>query len=549
MTHQFARYLVPVIASAVFISGCSGSGSGSNRADTGKQSATKPSAPVKGGTLTIAINGQVVSIDAHQQADWNSMGAVFNLYDGLLTVDSKNELRPLLAEKWEASPDGKRFTFTIRKGAKYHDGTPITAKTLKSNLERVLSADLKSPQKADYDKLDKIEAPDDEHLIISWQTPTEPIQFFANRVSSPWALSPDVAAAKGKDFALAPVGSGPFKFESYTADDRLVLVRNDDYWAGAPYLDKLVARIIPDANTRRVEMEAGTIDVLMDVPPKDVQALKDKGMKITRGPAAGMQALALNLSKAPMNDLLVRKAVAYAIPKDALIKKVLFDYATPSVTGTHPASWGVNTDVKGYDFNPEQAKKLLDDAGWKPGPDGIRVKDGKRLAITYAARNDETWMLIAQTVQESLKNIGIDVTIDAKDWGAFLEAMRAGNYDVAYWSLGGYSFEPQGFTWNLRSTAYWNVSQINKSPETKALSKQIDDLLNAGEAEIASKEKRGQIYKEFQKQIVDNVLMVPLWHLDRVTAVQPWVEGLDVPTLISSVRAEKAWINPAAKQK
>lgn len=553
MRNRVARLLVPFIALAILLAGCSSpSSSGTGAAqETGNQTqgTATPSGPVKGGTLTIAINGQVVSIDAHQQADWPSMAAIINMYDGLLIAGSDNELRPLLAEKWEASADGKTFTFTIRSGATHHDGTPVTAQSLKQNLERVLLDELKSPQKSGYDKLESIEAPDDRTLIIKWQTPTDPGVFFASRITGPWAASPEATTAKGKDFALSPVGSGPFKFESYAADDRLVMTRNDTYWGGAPYLDKVVARIIPDSNTRRIEMEAGTIDVMLDVLPKDVKALEAKGIKIVRGPAVSMQALSLNLAKAPMSELAVRKAVAHAVPKEVMIEKLLYGYATPSVTGTHPRSWGVNKDVKGYEYNLEKAKQILDEAGWKVGPDGIRLKDGKKLSVVFSSRNEEQWMLIAQTVQESLKSIGFEVTIDAKDWGAFLEGVRAGNYDLSYWSLGGVSFEPQGFTWNLLSGSYWGISQIDKSPATKELSQKVDDLINRGDAEIADRENKGQIYKEFQQLIVDEVLIVPLWHMDRLTAVQPWVEDLEVPTLNPIVRADKAWINPEAKKK
>lgn len=538
--------LALALATTVFLAGCASTPS-ATPTPSAPPAAPTVTGPVKGGTLTIAVNSQVVSTDPHQQSDWNTMSSLWNIFDHLIGIDNDNNLVPMLAESWSASADGKTFTFKIRSGATYHDGTPITAESLVKNMDRIMDESLAAPARSTFLNMEQIVAEGD-NLIVHWKSSFVPGQWFNDRLIHPFAVSPDVAIAQGKDFALKPIGSGPFIFESYATDDRVVAVRNDNYWAGAPYLDRVVARIIPDANTRRIEMEAGTIDVMLDVNPKDVAALQKRGIRIVRGPAASMQSLAVNLAKAPTNELAVRQAVAYAVNKPALIDKLLFGFATISTTGTHPASWGVNKDVKGYDYDVAAAKKALEDAGWRVGTDGVRVKDGQRLSLTFLARNDEQWLLIAQAVQENLSQVGFEVTLDTKDWGAFLDAMRAGQYDIAYWSLGGASFEPQGYTWNLLSTAHWNVSQINKTDATKALSEQVDGLLKAGEAEVGDQAKRGEIYKEFQKLVVDNVLLVPLWHNDRVTAVQPWVEDLVTPTLVSPVRAEKAWINPDKKK-
>lgn len=551
MRKRLIPVLAALLAAAVAIAGCSSKPAGNTGGNSGSSPApAAPAAkkqPVKGGTLTIAIPGQVVSVDPHKQWDSNSMAALDNMVDTLMTPGPDNKLRPLLAESWSASPDGKVFTFKIRKGAKFHDGTEVNAEAVKKSIDRVMQDELKSPQKANWAKLDKVVVKDSHTLEIYWKEPAIPEQFYLDTFWRSFIVSPAAIEKYGMDLAQNPVAAGPFKFESYKADDRLVMARFDEYWGGAPYLDKVVARIIPESNTRRVEMEAGTIDVLIGVEPKDVAAFEKKGIKIVRGPAPSMASLAMNLNRPPFDDVKVRQAVAHAIDKDALIKKVLFGYATPSVTGTHPISPGAAKDVKGFDYNPEKAKQLLDEAGWKVGPDGVRVKDGKRLSVTIAARNDETWMLISQVAQEALKNIGFEATIDAKDWGAFLEAMRTGNYDLGYWRLNGNTFEPQGYTWNLLSSSYWAVNQLNKSEKYKDLQKKVDDLLNAGAQEL-DQTKRYAIYAEFQKLIVDNVIFVPLWHEDRLVAVQPWVQDLEVPTLVPFVRADKAWIDPDLKK-
>lgn len=544
MRNRLAPVLAVVVAASVALAGCS--------SKPGEQPVKPPVSsnkePLKGGTLTVAIPGQVVSVDPHKQWDSNSMAALDNMVDTLMTPGPDNKLRPLLAESWSASPDGKVFTFKIRKGVKFHDGTELTAEAVKLNIERLLTDELKSPQKANWAKLDHLEAKDPETLVIYWQEPAIPDQFYLDTFWRSFIASPAAIEKLGADLSQNPAAAGPFKFESYQSDDRLVMSRFDGYWGGAPYLDKLVARIIPEANTRRVEMEAGTIDVLIGVEPKDVSPLEQKGIQIVRGPAPSMQAFAMNLNRAPFDDVKVREAVAHAIDKDALIKKVLYGYATTSATGTHPASPGAAKDITGFDYNVEKAKQLLEQAGWQPGPDGVRVKNGKKLAITIAARNDETWLLISQVAQESLKQIGFEVTIDSKDWGAFLDAMRLGNYDLGFWKLNSNTFEPSGYTWNLLSSSFWAVNQLNKSEQYKDLQKKVDDLINGGAQEM-DETKRYAIYHDFQKTIVDNVLFIPLWHEDRLVAVQPWVQGLEVPTLVPFVRADKAWIDPDLKKK
>lgn len=550
MRNRLVPVLGALLAATVAIAGCSSSSKGPDAppVTTPKTEApAAPKTPVKGGTLTIAIPGQVVSVDPHKQWDSNSMAALTNMVDTLMTPGADNELRPLLAESWSASEDGKVFTFKIRQGVKFHDGTDVNAEAVKKSIDRLLVDEMKSPQKANWAKLDKLVVKDPYTLEVYWTEPAIPNQFYLDTFWRSFIVSPAAIDQYGMDLAQNPVAAGPFKFESYKADDRLVMARNDQYWGGAPLLDKLVARIIPESNTRRVEMEAGTIDVLIGAEPKDVKVFEEKGIKIVRGPAPGMQAFALNLNKAPFDDVKVRQAVAHVIDKDALINKVLFGYATPSVTGTHPISPGAVKDIKGYELNPDKAKQLLDEAGWKVGPDGVRVKNGQRLSVTIAARNDETWMLISQVAQEALKNIGFEATIDAKDWGAFLEAMRTGNYNMGFWSLNGNTFEPQGYTWNLLSSSYWAVNQLNKSEQYKDLQQKVDDLLNSGSQEL-DQTKRYAIYAEFQKLIVDNVIFVPLWHADRLIAVQPWVQDLEVPTLVPFVRADKAWIDTSLKK-
>jgi peptide/nickel transport system substrate-binding protein len=505
--------------------------------------ATAAVRPVSGGTLTIMIPSTVASINPVHEADWNSDEAIFNLFDAMLTFDNDNRPRGLLATSWEASEDAKTFTFHLRPGVKFTDGTPADAKALVENMNWIMDPANKSPEAAQrFTQLDHVEAPDPGTFVIKMKVPQIPDTFFSGFLLGPYWASP-AAFADAAAFDRHPVGSGPFMFGEYVADDHLLLKRNDGFWGGRPYLDAVRVRMVPNTATQRDELLAGTVDFAFGVAASDVKTLQAKGIRIIAGSHPGLQMISVNLNSPFCADLAVRQAMAYAIDKQAIITKVLYGYADVSTTLVIPSSPGFDRTIKGYDYDPAKARQVLAADGWTPGSDGIMVRDGKPLQLTMITQNQPTWLLICQIIQQELKQVGIGVKIQQMDWATFLNNMRAGKYDIAYWSLGGTSFSSVGYTDNLLSTQYWNVSQITKNPAMADLSKQIDQIVTAAQSEIDTA-KRHRLMSQFQQLVVDQLPAIPLWHTQNINAMQPWVHGLEAPSQYAICRAEKAWIAP-----
>lgn len=520
-----------LIAAAMVTLAACGSGSPSTAATHGNGSATSTgspassgsSAPVSGGTLTIALDTNPVSLDPALEADWNSRQAIGYMYDTLMNVGPGGKFQPVLATSWNVSSDGLTYTFHLRKGVKFQDGTPFNAAAVAYNFDRMLNKDFNSKDYATLEPYIKsVKAQGDSTVVFHLKKPWANFLAEASWVST--MVSPTAARKYGANFYKHPVGTGPFMFKSYTPGSSLILVRNPNYWGGKVYLKEIKEEIIPDMNTQVLDVEAGKIDVMYAPPPKDVALLKKHGISIQERQTPAFSMLSLNVAKGPTADLAVRQAIAHAVDRQAIIQKVLYGYAAVSRAGLPKASPYYNADVPSMSYDPAKAKQTLDQGGWKVGKGGVRYKDGKPLAVTILATTQGSWGTISQILQQELTQVGFQAKIETQDWGTFLNSMRAGDYNIAYWYLGGFTNQASDGTMNMYSKAYWNVSQITKQPKLKSVMQQIDSLYNqeVGQADVT---KRRALLDKFQQLMYKNEIMVWLWNPTTLFAMQPYVKG------------------------
>ncbi|MBT9258995.1 MAG: hypothetical protein KM310_04455 [Clostridiales bacterium] len=508
---------------------------------TGGNEAQAPGAdqPTPGGTAVILVNANPVSLDPAFIRDWTTRQAAHYLYDTLVYVDENDEIQPLLAESWQVSEDGLVYTFHLREGVRFHDGTPFDAEAVKINMDRLLDPEVGSRHLATLaPMIDKVEAVDP--LTVRFYLKRPDANFLPEMSWSSMMASPKALETYGKDFGQHPVGTGPFRFQSFEPDSSLELVANEDYWQGRPLLDGLKIRVVPEKSSQLVEMEAGNGHVVYSVPPKDVKRLRDAGIIVEERTTASYQMLALNLASGPTSELAVRKAIARAIDRDAIIEKVLYGYAEKSRAGVPSASPYYNEDVPMVEYNPEEAKALLDEAGWKEGPSGAREKDGQPLFVKILTSDDEQRVLISQIVAEQLEKIGFKTKIETLEWASYLEAMRAGRYHISFWSLGGFSLPASDGSANLKSDAYWNVSQIKDAPDLKEVAARIDGILDRSDV-TADPQERREILKEFQLLTQEYQLKVWLWHAKGLTAISPQLRDYQLYNY-DIVWLPKAWL-------
>ncbi len=481
--------------------------------------------PQKGGVVSIAVGGDPHSLDYHLQSDWVSRQALQPMFESLLYYDENEELQPMLAEDWDYSEDGMTFTFYLREDVKFHDGTDFNAEAVKFNFDRILDPEVDSRHLPTFEPyLDEVEVVDEYtvrfHLLEPWG------DFLGQVTWSSMMQSPTAIEEMGDDYANNPVGTGPFMFDEYEPDSHIDYVRFEDYWGGEPYLDGIRIRVIPEASTRVVELEAGTLDMAYGVEAKDVARLEDAGVIVEERSTATYQTLAVSLPDGPVAERDVRRAVAHAIDRQTIIDEILDGAAEISRAGVPSDSPYYSENVPELEYDPEKAKQLLEDAGWELD-NGIRYKDGEKLEMDILTSDAEQRVLISEIMQEQLSRIGFDADVTTLEWGAYLDAMRAGDYHVSYWSLATYAHELGTGTMNLRSDAHWNVSGIYEHPELAEVSERIDEIVEEV-AVTVDVERRAELLEEFQMMVVEEVLFVPMWHVLSHNPVQPWVHGYEL---------------------
>ena len=332
-----------------------------------------------------------------------------NIYEGLVKTNSKGEFVPGLATKWEVSPDGKVYTFFLRKGVKFHNNEPFNAQVAKWNLERAKAEDTKNVHPEYFRGILKIDTPDDYKLVATLADVDA--LFIAHMAEGDAVMLP----MKGYENAnTTPIGTGPFKFVQWVRGDRVEMVRFDGYWnPELPYLDKVTIKFIGDASAQIAALKAGDIDVLgwISAPEAAAELSKDKRFKVYAGTTTGEVIMSTNNKAKPFDNKKVRQAVALAIDRQTVVDLVMFGYGTP--IGSH---WSPSTpyykDLTGkFAYNPAKAKALLAEAGY---PNGFEATIQLPSIYSYSRRAGEV-------IADMLGQVGIKLKIEIVDWGFWID--------------------------------------------------------------------------------------------------------------------------------
>lgn len=380
-------------------------------------------------TLTVATPGDVyITRDRIMLAIWPDNP---NVCETLVTMSHDFQMEPGLATDWEYMGDNT-FRFTLREDVTFHDGTPFTADAVEYSMQRVVEIDHTLSTSIEEDSVTVV----DEHTVDI--TPAEenlrlPEQMVHNFMS---------IVAPGSDPAEEPVCTGPFEFEEYEPNERLVVSRFDDYWGEPAQLDELVFRFLPDASARRLALESGDVDLIYDLPLQQVPDFQDRsGFQVAVPDAGANYVIGQNIRGEEPHTILaeedVRRALAMSIDREAIAEDLFQGLAEVADTVSPP---GVLSDaaaeVEGIPYDPEGAEELLDAAGWTPGADGIRERDGRRLSLVTLAQFDVNPELL-QFLQAHAREVGIDLDLQrAPDAAAYADQIDAGEFDidVNYWN-------------------------------------------------------------------------------------------------------------------
>jgi peptide/nickel transport system substrate-binding protein len=369
---------------------------------------------VRGGTLTFATGADPDSLDP--QNTQSNPGEQVNrmMHENLVRFSTKMQLEPALAESWSSSKDGLTWTFKLRKGVKFHDGTPFDAKAVKYFFDRVLGEE--KPFKASLytPVVQGAEIVDGSTVRVVLKQPFGAFLFIMAH-SAGAIVSPTAHQKWGKDLALHPVGTGPFKFVEWVKGDHVTMERNDAYWGGAPNLDRVVVKTVREDQSRVLMLESGDADLIVNIPTEEIPRLKkDPRFTIESSPTARALFIVINVKKKPFDDVRVRQALNYAVNRDAIVKELFQNNAQVVASHVSPLQNGY-AQLSGYAYDPKKAKELLAQAGhptlkvklWSPK--GRFVKDYE----------------LAQAVQQDLAAVGVEATLSTMEWGAYLAATKA----------------------------------------------------------------------------------------------------------------------------
>lgn len=479
-----------------------------------------------GGTATLVLGANPASWDL-TTSTWITWQGVNFLYDRLLNFDENENLTPGLATEWSVSEDGLEYTLMLREGVQFHDGTPFNAEAVQFNIQRHIDKPV-SAFNAAFSAVERIDLVDDSTVTIVLGE-TRPNFIYEGLAQ--WGalqLSPTSYAEQDPDnYGNPPVGTGPFVFESYEPGSLIVYKRNDNYWAGAPLLDEVRVKIIPEPAVQLTEIEAGAADWIL-LNPKDVGTAEDIGLVVESNITPGSQFISLNVSRGVTSELAVRKAIALAIDRDTLIEALAYGYAEKSRAGVNEVSRFYDESIPMIEYDPDEAGRVLDGAGWALADDGVRERDGEKLVVSILSTDFVDWGLYNQAIQEQLKQVGIDSTITSLEWNAYLDQWREnqGDWQVTYHSQGSIMAATAPIQASWAPSNFWSITQIDDAttPELMALSEQLEALYQEF-LTVVDETRQKEIASEAQALFQENQLTVWLWHAATLAAIQPRLKG------------------------
>ncbi|MFF3444884.1 ABC transporter substrate-binding protein [Streptosporangium sp. NPDC002721] len=432
------------------------------------------------------------------------------IFDGLMSRAPDLTLRPALAaDEPVVAEDGKSVTFTLREGLKFHDGKPLTSQDVEYTYEALLDPANNSTIRSDYSAIEDVAAPDARTVVFRLKHPYAPL---VQRTTL--GIVP-----KGTLEKTRPVGSGPYRFVSWTPGDKIVLEADKEYWGGAPAIPRLVLAFAPDDNVRATRIRAGDFDATV-LPPKAATGLRGQaGLTVYDVPSADYRAVMFPMTQPVTGDRAVRRAFSLALDRQAMADTILAGAGTPAYGPISPDTGWHNPEVTGGAADPVAAGKLLDEAGWIPGEDGIREKDGKKAQFTlmYPA-GDSLRKELALAAASDAKRIGLLVEPAGLDWDA-IEA-RLGE-DAAVMGFGS-PYDPDYVNYELFHSDFKGQGFLNPGRYDNP---EVDRLLEQGRA-AGDKAERERAYTGFQKIVRDDEVFSYLVFLKHVYVVRGRYEGI-----------------------
>jgi len=468
--------------------------------------------PADPNTVTVAIESSPTNLDPRIGVDAQSERIDELVFDSLVKKDAHFNLQPDLATSWE-TPNPLTYIFHLRTRVKFQNGQPFTARDVKWTLDTMRNHSILTSKYQAYRNIASIDAPDPQTIIIHMNQPDAALL---------WNLSDGalgiVPYGSGRDFQQYPIGTGPFRFVSQELDKEVVLERNPLSWQTVPKIAKLRFEVVPDEMTRALALRKGSADVASNALSPDMiwSMRNDKSLSVAESPGTIVQYLTFNLRDPYLRDTRVRQAIAYAVNRPMIIATLLRGMARPADSLLPPNHWAYTGDVAHYDYNPQRAKQLLDDAGYKPGSDGIRFH------LTMKTSNDGGARELAMTLQQQLRAVGIAIDVRSFEFATFYSDISHGSFGMYSLRWIGGNEDPDIFHYAFASASV-PPHGANRGDYSNA---NVDRLLQAAASE-SDQAKRRILYVQVQQILAKEMPTLPLWFVDSIVIYNRRISGVD----------------------
>ena len=497
------------------------------------------STPQPGGVVVVAVSSDPGGLNPAVTTQGGVHLICGSIFSGLVAHDFGLNPVPDLAERWEVSPDGRTYTFYLAREAEFHDGVPVTSEDVRFTFEQLLVKYHSRTRTSIGDNLRRIGTPDQHMVVFEFDRPYAAFLQLIDVTNAP--VMPK-HLYEGTDpltnlHNTRPIGSGPFKFQEWLKGDHITLARNEKYFKkGKPYLDRVVYKVMPSAAMTAIAFEKGEVDYFLNPSPLDVVRLKNtRGVIVTdkgREGFATVETLIPNLTRTPLSDLRVRRAMAHAIDKDYLVDKLLLGMGAPA---TGPVSrmlgWAYNPNVDRYEKNVALANQLLDEAGYRRGADGTRF----RLKFVHAP----SYAKVAEALRDQLSAAGIAVDLQLMEFSAAVDAV----YIKKDFDLGFASFEngPDPDIGVKRTVVSSNIGPIPFSNGAGYRNGRVDELFALAASEL-DRQKRAAYYFEAQDILVKDLPYFWLYEPKGSSAYRNGLQGMYAWSAKSNIYfAQDAW--------
>lgn len=486
--------------------------------ETGAAEPTEKTEKTEEFELNVASGADPISLDPRKT--WVGAGYSINYHVSEPLVfrqieGKKVNIYGVLAESWEQR-DNLTWVFELKQGVKFHNGEPLTAEAVKFTMDSIMDPNFQTPLKTWLTDVEKVETEGDYTVVITTKYPTRGLLSSLAQVS---IVEPKAVASQGNAYNTSPVGTGPYKVQSYTANNQVVLERFDGYWGEKGKAKKITFRIMPENSTRLAALQTGEVDLAESLPPdKAAEVESNENLAVVSTPTLRVDFLVIQHDRPWLKEVKFRKAISYAIDRQSIVDNILGGTTVVASSPSPPGTIGFNEDLPPYEYNLEKAKQLLKEVGYNGEP------------ITYGGPSGRYAMdrQVNEAVAAMLQSAGINVKLEILDWSSFYP--KKDSYDMHFIGQTDFTINPN---------KHYDSVYYSKTATTFYKNEQVDALLDEA-IQTMDDDAAAEIYKQVQQLLVDDMASIPLHYEPSLLGVSKKLEGfktrLDEYVLLNDVQ-------------